>query len=148
MHPDALAFLATQRVCVFAIEMPDGAPHAATVHLAHTGTEPVLIFETDKRYRKYEALSSREASRSAVVCGFAEGKDSKTLQMNGVANLIDIADPLVQTYLQKFPEKVGKAKGENVVFFKLTPSWWRFTDWTRPEGKTVYLSDGSVTIAR
>lgn len=148
MHKDALAYLETQRVCVFAIEMMDGSPHASTVHFACVGEEPILVFETDKRYRKYEALSGRPVSRASISVGFEEGKSSKTLQMDGAANLVEAGDALVQRYLEKFPEKVEKAKGGNVVFFKFTPTWWRFTDWSKPGGKTIYLSDGSVTVGK
>jgi len=141
MHPDALTFLDSQRVCVLAIEMPDGSPHASTVHFAHIGEEPVFVFETDKRYRKYEALTTRPISRASLAVGFEEGQNSKTLQVDGEAGLLSADDQLVQKYLERFPEKIEKAKGENVTFFQFKPTWWRFTDWGRPSGKTILASD-------
>ena len=148
MHPDILAFLNTQRVCVFAIEMMDGSPHAATVHFAHTANPPTFIILTESKYRKAEPLHGRKESRATIVIGFAEGKESRTLQMDGVACLVsDGEGNLKETYLTKFPNLRGKLKEPDDFFFTFTPTWWRFTDWTRPEGKTIYLSDGSVTAA-
>ena len=145
-NPEVLKFLDTQRVCVFAIEMPDGSPHASTVHFASLGTEPIFMFETSRRYRKAEALFYRLQSRASLAAGFEEGSNSKTLQVDGVAELVTNNDPLMSDYLKKFPEKVKKLEDPNIIFFKFIPTWWQFTDWSRPEGKTVYLSDGSVTI--
>ena len=141
MPPEVFAYLRTQRVGVFAIEMPDGAPHAATVHFAHTDA-PVFLFETYKEYRKAEPLQMRAESRASFVIGFDES-NMKTLQMDGVARLASSADlPLFSgVYLGKFPEKRRKAEENRYVFFTFTPSWWRFTDWTRPEGKRIWSSD-------
>ena len=143
MHPEALAFLGQNRVCVIAIEMPDGSPHASTVHYAHTNDAdgPILLFETDKRYRKAEALFARPVPRASISIGFTEGPDCKTLQMDGEASLIENTDPRVhEIYLAKFPEKVEKYKGPDVIFFQFKPTWWRFTDWTKPRGKTIFAS--------
>ncbi len=140
MHPEALEFLGKNRVCVIAIEMPDGAPHAATVHYANT-PEPILLFETDKKYRKAEALMARPVSRASISVGFEEGPNSKTLQMDGEASLVANTDSLIQNaYLVKFPEKVKKIDGPDVIFFKFKPTWWRFTDWSKPRGKTILTS--------
>jgi hypothetical protein len=141
MHPEALEFLAKNRICVIAIEMPDGSPHAATVHYANTD-EPVLLFETDRKYRKAEALFERPMSRASISIGFEEGPNSKTLQMDGEASLIERTDPLVQSvYLVKFAEKAKKAAGPDAIFFKFKPTWWRFTDWSKPRGQTILSSN-------
>ena len=148
MHPEALAFVASQRVCVFAVEMMDGSPHAATVHFAHHGDAPTFIVLTERRYRKAEPLFGRPASRATVVLGFAEGK-MQTLQIDGNAErLTDADNALREAYFSKFPDKRAKCNEPDDFFFKFTPTWWRFTDWSKPVGKTVYLSDGSVTVAK
>lgn len=146
LHPDALAYVARERVCVFAIEMLDGSPHASTVHFAHAGEAPTFIFLTEKKYRKAEPLFGKPQSRASMVLGFLEGK-MQTLQMDGVAEVLKEVDiELRDAYFAKFSEKKLKLDESNNFFFKFTPSWWRFTDWTRPEGKTIYLSDGSVNV--
>jgi hypothetical protein len=140
MHPEAVAFLEKNRVCVMAIEMPDGSPHAATVHYAAT-EEPVLLFETESQYRKAEALNHRKVSRASVVVGFTEGANSSTLQMDGEASLVSNDDPRVQSvYLAKFPNKAAKAMKPNTIFFQFKPTWWRFTDWSESRGKRIYTS--------
>lgn len=139
INSEILDYIRSQRVSVFTIEMMDGSPHAATVHFAHTG-ETIFIFETHKSYRKTEALQGRDISRASLVIGFNDD-DRKTLQMDGVARIIDRdEDLLFDAYIQKFPEKRGKLDGPDVVLFTFRPTWWRFTDWTRPEGKLIILS--------
>jgi hypothetical protein len=44
-------------------------------------------------------------------------------------------------YFGKFPNKLEKSKDPKFVFFKFVPTWWRFTDWTAPEGKLIIASD-------
>jgi general stress protein 26 len=141
MSPEILAYLKGQQVCVFAIEMPDGSPHAATIHFANTD-EPVFVFETEKGYRKTEALFGRDVSRATMVVGSNEG-DMKTFQMDGTAQLLK-DDAKKEFYLTKFPQKRGKLDNPKVVMFTFTPTWWRFTDWTKPEGKTILTSDSKV----
>jgi hypothetical protein len=140
---DLLAFLSSQRVGVLAVRMLDGTPHGATVHFSHVSDPLIFAFETDDRYRKYEPLATGEPVPASFVTGFVEGA-SKTAQFDGVAQLVDSASPHVARYLEKFPEKKAKASGEHVVWLTFTPSWWRFTDWTLPEGKTVFNSDGTI----
>lgn len=137
MPQGILEYLKGQRVCVFAIEMMDGSPHAATVHFANTD-EPVFVFETEKGYRKTEALFGREISRTSMVVGSNEG-DMKTLQLDGVAQLAD--EKLKEIYLAKFPKKQGKLDDPKAVMFTFKPTWWRFTDWTAPGGKMITTSD-------
>lgn len=147
MPPEALSFLKKQRVSVFAIEMLDGSPHGAAVHFAHVEDPVTFIVLTEKKYRKSEPLHGRAESRATMVIGFDEGA-SRTLQMDGVAHVLGTNDAaLKDMYFEKFPNVKAELNEPEDFFFTFTPSWWRFTDWTRPEGKTIYLSDGSVTVA-
>ena len=50
MDNSVIEYLKTQRVGVLAVEMPDGSPHAATVHFAHTESPLVFYFETNRDY--------------------------------------------------------------------------------------------------
>jgi hypothetical protein len=52
----------------------------------------------------------------------------------------------LKSYFQKFPEKTTKTTFSDDIFFVFVPSWWRFTDWGKPEGKTIYTSDGEVLV--
>lgn len=147
MNPEIIEYITNNRICVLAIEMMDGSPHAATVHYAHHGSVPVFIFQTNPKYRKSEALFGREESRASLVIGFEESERQRTFQADGVVSLLKPTDKeLEHAYLTKFPGK--DAKYSTDVFLKFTPTWWRYTDWGKPEGKTVYLSDGSVTVMK
>lgn len=135
MQQEALDFLKTQRVGVLAIKMPDGTPHGATLHFANREDPLTFIFLTTPTYRKVEPLRKGESAASFVV-GTSE-EVMKTLQMDGIARLDD-TEELRNVYFTKFPDKLGKHPED--VFFTFTPTWWRYTDWTKPTGKTIVAS--------
>jgi len=140
--PEVIEYLKNQRVGVLAIEMLDGSPHAATVHFAHSENPFVFYFETYRAYRKAEPLFGRETSRASFVVG-ADETNMKTLQLDGIAELISGGNDTAafdKIYFRKFSEKAAKKHDEKFVAFKFTPTWWRFTDWTTKEGKTILLS--------
>lgn len=140
--PDILNYLHSQDLCVFAIEMMDGSPHAATVHFANSEDPLLFFFETDRTYRKSEALFGRPMSRASVVIG-VDGVNKRTLQMDGEARLLkDEEKELFQKiYYGKFPKKVEKPASPSPVFFVFTPTWWRFTDYMDPAGRRILFSD-------
>lgn len=142
MNPEILNYIKSQRVGVLAVEMLDGSPHGATVHFANTENPLQFFFETYREYRKAEALFGREISRATFVIGSDES-NMKTLQMDGEMRLIKPEEKQIidDVYLGKFPEKKEKSKEPKVVFFTFIPKWWRFTDWTKPEGKIILTSD-------
>lgn len=141
MRQEILDYIASKRIGVLAIEMMDGSPHGATVHYAHAHNPLVFYFETYRHYRKAEPLFEREVSRASFVVGVDES-DMKTLQMDGMVQLLKPEEQATfdQVYLGKFPEKKEKAADAKFVFFTFTPTWWRFTDWTTPEGKQIWSS--------
>jgi len=143
MQPEALKFIETEPVCVLAIEMMDGSPHAATVHFAHA-VEPLrFVFLTESRYRKAEPLFGRDSSRASVVVGTTENKSNMaTLQMDGIATRLTPEDKALQeVYFAKFLKKRAKFTPPDDFFFKFTPTWWRFTDWRGADGKKIYTSN-------
>ena len=142
MDKRILDYINTQRTAVLAVEMLDGSPHAATVHFAHTEDPLEFFFETDKAYRKAGPLLQRKQSRASLVIG-ADEATMKTLQLDGTVTLTipEEAGIIDSIYLGKFPEKINKSKGPNVLFFKFIPIWWRFTDWKAPEGKIILTSE-------
>ena len=145
MIPEVQEYLKDQRVGVLAVEMLDGSPHAATVHFALSGG--TFVFLTDSKYRKAQPFMDGSNVRSSFVVGTEEapeGEKEKTLQIDGVARLAGNDDATHrEAYLTKFPSK-AKYDGPDDIFLVLTPTWWRFTDWSAPGGKTVWLSDGSI----
>ena len=142
MTPEVINFIQAQRVAVIALEMMDGSPHAATVHFAFDESTQIFFFETSRAYRKCEPLFGREVSRASIVIGFDQN-NMKTLQMDGEVKLITPGKQahFDEVYYAKFPMKKGKTYGSPAVFFSFTPTWWRYTDWTKPEGKLILSSE-------
>lgn len=141
MDQRILDYLKTQRICVLAVEMLDGSPHAATVHFAHSENPLLFYFETNKQYRKAEAVLKKEISRASLVIGSDENIP-KTFQLDGEVRLIkpEEEETFDKIYLGKFPEKKGKLKDPAFIHFVFTPKWWRFSDFTVPEGKLTLTS--------
>ncbi len=141
MNQEILDYLKTQRVGVLAVEMPDGSPHAATVHFAYTENPLIFYFETYREYRKAEPILKNEMTRASFVIGATE-QDMKTLQLDGEVRLVTDKKIIEDIYLVKFPNKKAKlaADPEKIIFFSFTPTWWRFTDWTSKTGKKILTS--------
>ena len=148
MNSRMLEFLGSERICVFAVEMLDGSPHAAVLHVANTKDPLIFVFHTHEGYKKTESLQGRASVRASLAIGFKEGDGSKTFQADGVARLMNESDQeLRAAYLNKFPEKREKAAAPGIVFFCFMPTWWRFTDYSEAGKKTVYTSDGDATVS-
>ena len=144
MHQSILDFIRAERIAVIAVEMLDGSPHGATVHFAHTENPFTFIFETSRKYRKAEPLLASEKTRASLVIGFVEGAGQKTFQMDGIARVISENEKgFEEAYFKKFPQKGAKEESPDDLFFVFEPTWWRFTDWSGPEGKTVLTSTDS-----
>lgn len=141
MQQEILDYLSSQRIGVLALEMSDGSPHAATLHYANNESGEMFFFKTDRAYRKSEALLSRGIVRASLVIGFSES-EMKTVQLDGEARLLeeDTQGLFENVYFGKFPEKRKPEPDPNAVCFVFTPNWWRFTDWTKPKGKSIILS--------
>lgn len=144
MKPEILEYIRGQRVDVLSVEMLDGSPHGATLHFAHSAGPLAFVFLTDREYRKSEALFGKDVTRASFVIGSSE-ENMKTLQLDGEAKLLDAGtEYLKEVYFDKFPDKREKFSGPEDFFFAFKPTWWRFTDWTRPGGKTVFISTESA----
>ncbi len=142
MKKEIIDFIQSQRTCVLAIEMLDGSPHASTVHFAYDEKTDTFFFETNRAYRKYESLSGREITRASLVIGTDES-NMKTLQLDGEVKLVKEGEEkklFEEVYFSKFPNKKAKALDPELVFFSFKTTWWRFTDWTQPQGKVILTS--------
>ena len=143
MQKEVIDFINSQFLSVLSLEMPDGAPHAATMHFAFSENPRMFLFETYRPHKKSEALFSRPESRASLVIGFDE-KSRRTLQLDDEARLLlDDTERLLfnKIYFKRFPNKKEKSKDPKFVFFAFLPRWWRFTDWDAPGGKLVLTSE-------
>lgn len=141
MNEAILEFIRKERVAVLALEMPDGSPHGATVHFAHSEDPLVFFMETRREYRKSAALLGGKSARASMVIGFSESK-MKSFQLDGEVRLItdDEKEKFEKIYFGKYPDKRAKS-GPGVLSFCFTPTWWRFTDWRTPAGKLILSSE-------
>lgn len=140
MNQEILDFIKSQRISVLAVEMGDGTPHAASLGFSHLESPLLFFFETLRNSRKGEVISTNKTTKASMVIGFSENP-MKTLQLDGSVSTVDEKEK-IQSYLEKFPQKKDKLANKNeIVFFQFTPNWWRYTDWTKPEGKLVLSSE-------
>lgn len=138
---EIISYIQSNRVCVIAVQMPDLTPHAATVHFAYNPTRQHFIFETYHEYRKTRAFDEKHHVPASLVIGSSEGT-MKTLQIDGMAMLVADADSDTKTfYMNTFPEKQGKYDSNKLIFFTFSPTWWKYSDWTHPDGKRVETSE-------
>lgn len=142
MHQSTLDYLKTQRVGVLALQMPDGSPHAATLHYAHTQKPVKFFFETSKESFKGKAILNKKITEASFVVGSDES-NMKTLQLDGFVQLLKDSElkDFNSIYLGKFPEKKAKTSEPHIICFTFTPTWWRFTDWTTTNGKLIITSE-------
>jgi general stress protein 26 len=142
MNQEILGYIQSQRVGVLAVEMLDGSPHAATLHFAHTENPFVFFFKTHQGYRKTEPLLGRQISRASFVVGSDES-NMRTLQLDGEVRVVNEEEYQLfdKVFLGKFKDKKGKLADPESVCFIFTPTWWRFTDWTKPTGKSIVTSE-------
>ena len=139
MDQNIIDFLNTQEIGVLAVEMMDGSPHGATVHFAY-GTDPfVFCFQTNREYKKSEALLGRLASRATFVV--TDAGVMKSMQMDGEVSIAADRAAFDKIYFEKFPKKLAKADNPNNLYFTFTPKWWRYTDFKNPNGKLIIKSE-------
>lgn len=143
MEKKIIDYLNSQRICVLAVEMLDGSPHASTVHFAYDLGSLTFFFLTDREYRKSEALISQGTTRASLVIGFNESI-MKTFQVDGSVKLINEdldKEKFSNFYFTKFPDKKKWANDPDAIFLSFTPTWWRYTDYKGPNGKEIISSE-------
>jgi general stress protein 26 len=135
MNPDAVELLKKERVCLLAVPMGDGAPHAAVVHYS-AQAEPVKIFVQTYPTVKTKAIQDAGGSaKAAVVVGMDE-KTFITLQMRGMVRIVTNQAELEAIYKIHYAKHPGAQKYQdaNTIFLEFTPTWWRYSDFkTDPE---------------
>lgn len=137
MNEKALSYLADNKICVLATQLPDGAPHAATVHYAHAENPLRLVVLTERGTRKCSGLLDGAPRSGSAVIGFDEGS-KVTLQMDGSVRLLaDEAEKAAAhaAYAAKFDREDKKKflADPDAVFLEFAPSWWQFSDYRGEE---------------
>lgn len=110
-------------------------PEAATLECAVMDNLHV-IFDTFRHFRKYTNLCRNPAV--AMVFGW---RDAVTVQLEGKAEELsaDLLEYYQGFYLRKVPGAYKFAIDPKVAWFRVIPSWLRYTDVARDPWRTFEL---------
>lgn len=147
MNPEILEFIKSQRIGVLAIQMLDNSPHADIIHFAHQDDPLTFFFETSNDSRRAKALYGNSQTRASLVLGFDEA-NLKTFQLDGIVRLVQTGQErelFDAIYTAKFPERASIIADPKNVAVIFQHTWWRYTDWTKPDGKLVLSSDSMTS---
>lgn len=116
---------------VSTIDAAAGKPESALV--AYVEDDNLcLYFQTGKHTRKASNLKANHHVSFVVGLVFSE---LQTLQYDGVAELLEDVSA-IEACKQRFLDKKSPTTKEylerpDAIFFKVTPSWMRFSDYTK-----------------
>jgi pyridoxine/pyridoxamine 5'-phosphate oxidase len=136
---ELLAFMRRNFLAVQSSVSPEGAPQSAVVgYVVDDRLE--LFFDTKSGSRK--ARNLRAAPRVALVIGW-DLADACTLQLEGIADE-PRGDELARfktLYFERFPDGVEREAWPDIAYFRVRPTWARFSDFRTPQPTIVEFSD-------
>lgn len=112
--------------CVVATVSEEGLPEAATVGFSHDKDFSIVIATNEKTRKAQNLVANKHV---AMVIGF-EGLE--TVQIEGKAakkTAVELGDRLEQ-HFAKVPNAKKRIGNEGEVYFLITPTWLRHTDYT------------------
>lgn len=120
-------FIQRHKLGVLATVSSSETPEAAVVGIAVT-TNLELIFDTLGTARKCQNL--RTNPHIAFVIGWDE---EITLQYEGEARELDGSEleRYKQVYFEKWPDGVERESWPDITYFKVRPSWIRYSDFSK-----------------
>lgn len=117
-------FLGRHTLAVLATTDLTNQPEAAVIEFSELKTLE-LVFDTYSIFRKYKNMLSNQ--RVALVIGW---DCNTTLQYEGRA--VELEGPELEAsravHLQKFPDAIQFEQYEGMKYFKVLPTWLRYTD--------------------
>lgn len=146
---DALSFLVDHDTGVLATISRAGEPHARLLYYTCDDSFNVY-FITLKDTRKASDIASNDKAAFVV----SETEIPRTLQMEGtVADLTDTAtvDPLLTDFVQRLTAHttynipITRFDTSELKFYKLTPTWVRWGDFTFGQGTDTVLTEVDPT---
>lgn len=129
-----LELFGTQMHAVISTVNFKGNPESATIGFGHTENLEI-IFGTNKSTRKVKNLLVNN-SVSIVVNG-----PEVTVQYEGIAALLNGEElsNLTKIFFTKLPSAVKYKDLPGQIYFKVTPTWIRFTDHNKTPGKVTEI---------
>ncbi|HEX6767303.1 MAG TPA: pyridoxamine 5'-phosphate oxidase family protein [Polyangiaceae bacterium] len=135
---ELIRFVREQPWAVEASVSASGSPQAAVIGVVASEAGE-LFFDTLESSRKCRNL--RHDPRIAFVIGW---DDARTVQLEGIADEPTGSDleRLKALYFARFPDGVERARTSNVVYFRVRPTWARYSDFrgTEPAISEVTLT--------
>ena len=140
---ELLAFMRTHRFAVEASCAPAGAAQAALVGIAVTDALEI-VFDTLDTTRK--AANLRAAPRTAFVLGGSDAGDERTLQFEGIADepVGPDLDRIKTAYFAAWPDGPSRASWPGLTYFRVRPTWIRFSDFNEVPPRIVELSSDQL----
>ena len=138
-----LKFLRSHRYAVQSSIHATGAPQAAVVGIA-VSDDFEIVFDTLETTRKARNLRSRPEI-TFVIGGLAPG-DERTVQVEGTADEPTDADlaRLTALYLATFPDGRARQQWPGLMYFRATPTWLRYSDYTRDPPEIVEFTQKTL----
>jgi pyridoxine/pyridoxamine 5'-phosphate oxidase len=130
-----VSFLQRHRYAVEASVAGSGQAQAAVVGVAVSDALE-LVFDTLASTRK--CVNLRRDPRVALVIGWDEGQ---TVQLEGVADEPAGAElaRLKAIYFARFPDGPEREGWEGITYFRIRPTWARYSDFRGPAPVIVEL---------
>ncbi len=140
---ELLEFMRTQRLAVQASCAPDGHAQAALVGIAVTDTFEI-VFDTLESTRKAQNL--RQSPLAAFVLGGWGAADERTVQFEGVADepIGAELERIKRAYFAAWPDGPSRAAWPGLTYFRVRPTWIRFSDFNRAPPQVVEFSSDQL----
>lgn len=134
---DILAFFKTQEHTVISTCSLRNEPEAALIGFGET-EQLEIVFGTSNLSRKYQNL--KENPKVAFVVGWDD--DFITIQYEGIATEIfgEEMEKLVALYHHKVPSAAVYHTKHDQTYFKVTPTWIRYSDYSGDKDQIVEFS--------
>lgn len=140
-----LAFMRQEPYAVQASVSASGKPQVATIGVVVSDSFEVF-FDTLDTTRK--AVNLRRNPAVAMALGSTAEATERTVQLEGTADEPGGADlqRLFDLYFDRFPDGRDRQRWPGIVYFRVTPTWLRYSDFSTDPPLVAELS--AVDLAR
>jgi general stress protein 26 len=143
---DLLGFLRGHKLAVEASVSPTGDPQAAVIGIV-VSDRLELFFDTLGSSRKAKNL--RRRGLIALVVGW-DLAEAQTAQVEGIIDEPTGADldRLKALYFADFPDGRERERDPDIAYFRVRPTWVRYSDFRSAPPTIVELEGEALTIGR
>jgi len=144
--PEIAAFIRRQALATQSTISPAGAPQSAVIGIVSDDAAEIF-FDTLASTRKCQNL--RRDPRIALVIGWdlAEGR---TVQLEGLADEPSGGEleRWRAVYFARFPDGVGRSAWPGITYFRVRPTWLRYSDFSGGEPIITELAGAALSPPR